>query len=83
MCFNLRYLYLFDNNIKTLPNEFGNLIELLFLGIEGNPIDLKIANLVAEKGTKELIAYLRDLKPSFSKPPPRQWLLLEDDGGMN
>ena len=80
MCFNLRYLYLFDNNIKTLPNEFGNLIELLFLGIEGNPIDLKIANLIAEKGTKELIAYLRDLKPSFGKPPPRQWLLLEDDG---
>ena len=80
MCFNLRYLYLFDNNIKTLPNEFGNLIELLFLGIEGNPIDLKLANIIGEQGTKELICYLRDLTPTFAKPPPRSWLLLEDDG---
>lgn len=80
MCFNLRYLYLFDNQIKSLPTEFGNLIELLFIGIEGNPIDLKTANLVAEKGTKELVAYLRDLKPSYTKPVPRPWLLLEEDG---
>jgi CCR4-NOT transcription complex subunit 6 len=80
LCYNLRYLFLFDNNIKTLPQEFGNLIELLFLGIEGNPIDLKLANLVSEKGTKELIAYLRDMKPTYSSPKPRPWLLLEDDG---
>lgn len=79
LCFNLRYLYLFDNNIKTLPTEFGNLIELLFLGIEGNPVDLKIANLLSEKGTKELIAHLRDTKTSLT-PKPRPWLLLEDDG---
>lgn len=80
LCFNLRYLYLFDNNIEYLPQEFGNLIELLFLGIEGNPIDLKIANIISESGTKELIAYLRDVKPTVTKPKPRQWLLLEDDG---
>lgn len=80
MCFNLRYLYLFDNNITQLPQELGNLIELLFLGIEGNPIDLKIANLLAEKGTKEVVLYLRDLRPTFSKPPPREWLVIEDDG---
>ena len=80
LCYNLRYLYLFDNNIKTLPNEFGNLIELLFLGIEGNPLDLNIANLISEKGTKELIANLRDVRPPILTPKPRQWLLLEDDG---
>lgn len=80
LCFNLRYLFLFDNNIEYLPQEFGNLIELLFLGIEGNPIDLKIANIISESGTKELIAYLRDLKPTVAKPAPRQWILLEDDG---
>ena len=80
LCFNLRYLYLFDNFIKTLPYEFGNLYQLMFLGIEGNPMDLKIANLLSERGTKELIAYLKDTTPSDVKPQPRQWLLLEDDG---
>lgn len=80
MCFNLRFLFLFDNEIRTLPHELGNLIELLFLGIEGNPLDLKLANLLAEKGTEELIAYLRDQNPVKKKPEPRSWLLLEDDG---
>ncbi|ODV80946.1 uncharacterized protein CANTADRAFT_20499 [Suhomyces tanzawaensis NRRL Y-17324] len=79
LCYNLRYLYLFDNNIKTLPLEFGNLIELLFLGVEGNPMDIKLANLLSEKGTKELISYLRD-STTLGKPKPRDWLLLEDDG---
>lgn len=80
LCYNLRYLYLFDNNIKSLPNDFRNLIELLFLGIEGNPIDLKIANLVAEKGTKALISYFRDMEPTYPEPKPRTWLLLKEDG---
>lgn len=80
LCYNLRYLYLFDNNIKSLPSDFRNLIELLFLGIEGNPIDLKQANLLAEKGTKALIRHFRDLEPAFPEPKPRKWLLLEDDG---
>ncbi|KAK6465812.1 Endonuclease/exonuclease/phosphatase [Scheffersomyces coipomensis] len=79
LCYNLRFLYLFDNNIETLPNEFGNLIELQFLGIEGNPIDPIFANLIAEKGSKEFIKYLRDLKTQIA-PQPRPWLLLEDDG---
>ncbi|RCK63632.1 Glucose-repressible alcohol dehydrogenase transcriptional effector [Candida viswanathii] len=80
LCFNLRYLYLFDNNIKTLPYSFGNLIELLFIGIEGNPLDAKFANLIAEKGTKELICTLRDQTTITRTPGPRPWLSLEDDG---
>lgn len=80
MCFKLRYLYLFDNYIKKLPYEFRNLIELLFLGIEGNPIELNIANLILERGTKALIGQFRDMEPSYPEPKPRQWLLLEDDG---
>lgn len=80
LCFSLRFLYLFDNQIQTLPQEFGNLIELLFLGIEGNPMDLTIANYMAEHGTKLLILHLRDSQLASRKPVPRQWLLLEDDG---
>lgn len=80
LCYNLRYLYLFDNHITTLPNEFGSLVELQFLGIEGNPLDLKFANLLLEKGTRELICYLRDSVLTDIKPIPRQWILLEDDG---
>ncbi|KAM9922476.1 hypothetical protein OXX59_005802 [Metschnikowia pulcherrima] len=82
LCYNLRYLYLFDNNIKTLPHQFRNLIDLLFLGIEGNPIDLNIANLIAEKGTKALITHFRDMEPTYPEPKPRSWLLLEDDGDV-
>ncbi|KAI5965454.1 CCR4 [Candida theae] len=80
LCFNLRYLYLFDNNIKTLPSSFGNLFELQFIGVEGNPLDLSIANLIAEKGTKELIAALRDQKTNIQIPEPRHWLQVEEDG---
>lgn len=80
LCYNLRYLYLFDNNIKTLPYEFCNLIELLFLGIEGNPIDLKIANLISEKGSKAFIHHLRDMETTSPEPRPRTWYLLKEDG---
>ncbi|KAG7195003.1 Glucose-repressible alcohol dehydrogenase transcriptional effector [Scheffersomyces spartinae] len=80
LCFNLRYLYLFDNNIRSLPKEFGNLIELLFLGIEGNPIDSNIANLIADKGTKGLISYIRDSKIDSIHPNPRLWYQVEEDG---
>ena len=75
LCFNLRYLF-FDNNIKTLPYSFGNMIELLFIGIEGNPLEPSIANLIAEKGTKELIATLRDQTTVKRTPKPRCWLTL-------
>ncbi|KAI5963654.1 CCR4 [Candida pseudojiufengensis] len=77
LCFNLRYLYLFDNNIKNFPTSFGNLIELLFLGVEGNPLDGNVANIIAEKGTKELIAAIRDQKTTRT-PEPREWLTIED-----
>lgn len=80
MCFNLRYLYLFDNYIKRLPHEFRNLIELLFLGIEGNPIDLNVANLILERGSKALIGQFRDMEPTYPEPKPRSWLLLKEDG---
>lgn len=82
LCYNLRYLYLFDNNIKTLAPNFRNLIELVFLGIEGNPIDLSLANLLAEHGTKALITHFRDKDTSLAPPKPRTWFLLQDDGDI-
>lgn len=80
LCYNLRYLYLFDNGVKLVPAEFRNLIELQFIGIEGNPMDLQVANLVAEKGARGLVEHLRDMTPAYDPPKPREWLQLEDDG---
>lgn len=63
--YSLRYLYLFDNRITHIPYEFGNMSELCFLGIEGNSqINIEYVRMIAEKGTREFIHYLRDTNPS-------------------
>ncbi|ODQ78636.1 hypothetical protein BABINDRAFT_51437 [Babjeviella inositovora NRRL Y-12698] len=78
--FRLKYLYLFDNQINQIPFEFGNLFKLEFLGIEGNPLDLDTAKLLAERGTARLILHLRDNAPECAPPKEREWILLHDDG---
>ncbi len=63
MCTFLRHLLLFDNNIRTLPNELGSLYMLEMLGIEGNPLDAGMKSEIMENGTKALIHRLREQAP--------------------
>lgn len=60
---NLKELLLFDNNIVSLPTEFGNLYQLETLGLEGNPIQADIKNILIKEGTQALIISLRENAP--------------------
>lgn len=60
---NLKELLLFDNNIVSLPTEFGNLYQLETLGLEGNPLQADIKNILIKEGTQALIISLRENAP--------------------
>ncbi|GJJ06248.1 hypothetical protein Clacol_000439 [Clathrus columnatus] len=75
----LRELYLFDNQITTLPHELGSLYQLEMLGIEGNPMEAGLRNILQKDGTAALISFLRDSCPVPSPPPERQWRTLLSD----
>lgn len=73
MVTTLKELYLFDNHIVTLPYELGFLHQLRTLGIEGNPFDPSMKDIVQREGTQALIAFLRDTAPPPPSPAQRQW----------
>jgi CCR4-NOT transcription complex subunit 6 len=62
----MKQLLAFDNQIRTLPNELGALFQLDMLGIEGNPLDPGMRQVIMEQGTKELIKRLREEAPGKS-----------------
>lgn len=64
MCTHLEKLYFFDNNIRTLPRELGSLSELQMLGVQGNPLDPALKQMIIDSGTKALIIHLRENSPS-------------------
>lgn len=66
MCTSLKQLLLFDNQIQELPYELGALFNLKTLGIEGNPLDPGLKQILMEQGTKSLIAQLREQAPGKS-----------------
>ncbi|OSX65924.1 hypothetical protein POSPLADRAFT_1130851 [Postia placenta MAD-698-R-SB12] len=74
MLTTLKELYLFDNHLTTLPPELGTLHQLQTLGIEGNPLDPSLKQIVQKDGTPALISYLRDSSPAPPRPPPREWM---------
>ncbi|KAI8367884.1 Endonuclease/exonuclease/phosphatase [Choanephora cucurbitarum] len=76
---NLRELLLFDNNLVSLPTEFGNLYQLETLGLEGNPLQADLKNILIKDGTQALIMSLRENAPVGMPPPHREWLLIEGD----
>jgi len=69
----LKELYLFDNNLTTLPPELGYLHQLQTLGVEGNPLDANLKNIIQKDGTNALICHLRDNYTTQPAPPPRLW----------
>ncbi|KDQ55803.1 hypothetical protein JAAARDRAFT_195620 [Jaapia argillacea MUCL 33604] len=73
MLTQLKELYLFDNHISTIPPELGSLHQLQTLGIEGNPLDASLKQIVQKDGTPALISYLRDSCPIPTPPPERTW----------
>lgn len=79
MVTTLKELYLFDNHIVTLPYELGSLHQLQTLGIEGNPINPDLKDIVQRDGTPALIAYLRNAAPNPEPPPERTWKSLQSD----
>lgn len=60
MLSHLTELKLFDNQLETLPSELGMLYQLRILGIEGNPLDEDLKNIIVEEGTQELVKFLRE-----------------------
>ncbi|CAO3654610.1 unnamed protein product [Mucor fragilis] len=76
---NLKELLLFDNNLVSLPAEFGNLYQLETLGLEGNPLQADLKNILIKDGTQALVMSLRENAPVGMPPPHREWLLVEGD----
>ncbi|CAG8585120.1 1200_t:CDS:2 [Acaulospora morrowiae] len=79
MLTNLRDLLLFDNNLVSLPYELGTLYKLETLGIEGNPINDSIKNLLQKEGTPAVISFLRDNCQVPPRPMERSWITLENE----
>lgn len=73
MCTSLEHLWLFDNSLETLPYELGHLHQLKLLGIEGNPLQASLLNIIQTQGTPSLISFLRDACPVPMPPPDRQF----------
>ncbi|XP_010142449.1 PREDICTED: leucine-rich repeat-containing protein 40, partial [Buceros rhinoceros silvestris] len=69
----LERLDLSNNDISRLPYTLGNLLQLKFLALEGNPLRTIRRDLL-QKGTQELLKYLRsriqdDVTNSNEEPP--------------
>ncbi|KAI8086105.1 Endonuclease/exonuclease/phosphatase [Halteromyces radiatus] len=80
---SLKELLLFDNQIVTLPNEIGMLYRLETLGLEGNPLQNDLQNLIMNEGTQGLISSLREHMPVGLPPPSREWLTIEDNENIS
>lgn len=79
MLTNLKEFYVFDNHLVTLPSELGTLHQLRTLGIEGNPLDASLKQMIQKDGTSALISFLRDSCPVPTPPPERMWRMLQTD----
>lgn len=62
---NLKELLLFDNNLVSIPSEFGSLYQLETLGLEGNPLQSDLKNILIKDGTQALIVSLRENAPGI------------------
>ena len=60
MLVKLKQLLVFDNMIHTLPCQIGHLYRLEMLGVEGNPLDEDIKDILIQQGTQALVVHIRD-----------------------
>jgi len=60
MLTNLKNLYLFDNQLTTIPNELGSLYHLEVLGVEGNPLQPDLKEVMIKDGSRGVILNLRE-----------------------
>lgn len=81
MLTNLKRLLLFENKLSDLPYEVGSLYQLDILGLEGNPMRHDYVERLNEKGTQDLIRYLREQADPPTPPEPRQYISLDDPDG--
>ncbi|KAJ1674703.1 Glucose-repressible alcohol dehydrogenase transcriptional effector [Spiromyces aspiralis] len=77
LCCRLRELLLFDNRIDHVPYELGTLYMLETLGLEGNPVEKGVMDILQRDGTRVVIEYLRDSRPIPPPPPDRQWITFD------
>uniref|UniRef100_U3JET0 Leucine rich repeat containing 40 n=1 Tax=Ficedula albicollis TaxID=59894 RepID=U3JET0_FICAL len=82
----LERLDLANNDISRLPYTLGNLPQLKFLALEGNPLRTIRRDLL-QKGTQELLKYLRskiqDDAPGPSEEPPVTAMTLPSQSKVN
>ncbi|NXS93309.1 LRC40 protein, partial [Jacana jacana] len=82
----LERLDLTNNDISRLPYTLGNLPQLKFLALEGNPLRTIRRDLL-QKGTQELLKYLRskiqDDETDPSRDPPVTAMTLPSEGSIN
>ncbi|NWU80843.1 LRC40 protein, partial [Onychorhynchus coronatus] len=82
----LERLDLANNDISRLPYTLGNLPQLKFLALEGNPLRTIRRDLL-EKGTQELLKYLRskiqDDGPGPNEEPPVTAMTLPSQARVN
>ncbi|NXG14943.1 LRC40 protein, partial [Grallaria varia] len=82
----LERLDLANNDISRLPYTLGNLSQLKFLALEGNPLRTIRRDLL-EKGTQELLKYLRskiqDDGPGPNEEPPVTAMTLPSQARVN
>uniref|UniRef100_A0A8C3TQP9 Leucine rich repeat containing 40 n=1 Tax=Catharus ustulatus TaxID=91951 RepID=A0A8C3TQP9_CATUS len=82
----LERLDLANNDISRLPYTLGNLPQLKFLALEGNPLRTIRRDLL-QKGTQELLKYLRskiqDEAPGPNEEPPVTAMTLPSQSKVN
>jgi CCR4-NOT transcription complex subunit 6 len=88
---NMKELLLFNNHIQDLPGEMGYLYQLENFGIEGNPINENLLQIVHSQGALALIPFLRDHMIStfgfntyivaIAPPSDRSWLNVDTYAG--
>ncbi|PWW75381.1 hypothetical protein C7212DRAFT_202327 [Tuber magnatum] len=78
MLTNLKNLYLFDNQLTTLPNELGSLYHLEVLGVEGNPLQSDLKEVMIKDGSRGVILNLRESMQVSLPPTERDWIILDD-----